>query len=97
MVQLLMKELFSREDGGGTVPPRWKGRVLGENDTEKGFAGFAALEHIAEFSDGKGPVQLSVMGCEEFDAGRIDGMRRSQMWDVLSVCQHHVISWTPWG
>ena len=88
MVQLLMKEpcampSFEKME---EVLSRHVGKVefFGENNAEKGFAGFAALEHISKFSDGEGPVQLSVMGCEEFDAGRIDEMRRSQMWDVLA-------------
>lgn len=103
MVQLLMKEpcampSFEKME---EVLSRHVGKVefFGENNAEKGFAGFAALEHISKFSDGEGPVQLSVMGCEEFDAGRIDEMRRSQMWDVLadrdrilSECKYAVLA-----
>ena len=33
---------------------------------DKKMAGFAALDHIAEFQDGKCPVQLMVMGCDKF-------------------------------
>ena len=35
---------------------------------DKKTAGFAALEHIAEFKDGKCPVQLMVMKCDKFMA-----------------------------
>ena len=66
-----MEEVLSRHVG--------MVEFFGTNDAEKGFAGFAALEHMAKFSDGEGPVQLSVMGCKEFDAGRIDEMRRRQL------------------
>ena len=31
---------------------------------DKKMAGFAALDHIAEFQDGKCPVQLMVMKCD---------------------------------
>ena len=31
------------------------------------MAGFAALDHIAEYQDGKCPVQLMIMGCNTFD------------------------------
>ena len=33
---------------------------------DKKTAGFAALEHMAEFKDVKAPVQLMVMGCSKF-------------------------------
>ena len=35
---------------------------------DKKMAGFATLEHIAEFQDGKCPVQLMVMKCDKFKA-----------------------------
>jgi len=103
MVQLLMKERCA-------LPPVERmtevlsshvGAVefFGDKDPNKGFAGFAALEHIAKFQDGQGPVQLSIMGCDDFDAGRIDEMERSQMWDVLdqrerilSECKYAVLA-----
>lgn len=103
MVQLLMKEPcpmppFERME---EVLSRRLGKVefFGKNDAGKGFAGFAALEHVAKFQDAQAPVQLSIMACEEFDAGRIDEMRRSQMWDVLadrdrilSECKYTVLA-----
>ena len=33
---------------------------------DKKMVGFAALDHIAEFQDGKCPVQLMVMKCDRF-------------------------------
>ena len=33
---------------------------------DKQMTGFAAQEHIAEFKDGKCPVQLMVMKCDRF-------------------------------
>lgn len=103
MVQLLMREPCTMPsfEEMEEVLCRHVGKVefFGKHDAEKGFAGFAVLEHIAKFSDGEGPVQLSIMGCEEFDAGRIDEMRRSQMWDVLadrdrilSECKYAVLA-----
>lgn len=103
MVQLLMKEPCAMPSVERMVEvlSRHVGKVelFGEDSAEKGFAGFAALKHISKFSDGEGPVQLSIMGCEEFDAGRIDEMRRSQMWDVLadrdrilSECKYAVLA-----
>ena len=63
------------------------------------LAGFAALDHVAEFSDGKVPVLLMLPRCTEFDGRRIDGFTRSQMWDcqgcrdeILDDCRFSVIS-----
>lgn len=39
---------------------------------DKKMAGFAALDHIAEFQDGKCPVQLMVMGCDKFKGKGFD-------------------------
>ena len=44
-------------------------------------AGFAARGHIAEFKDGKCPVQLMVMGCSSFKGKGFDPFLLSQMWD----------------
>lgn len=60
-------------------------------------AGFAALEHIAEFKDGKAPVQLMVMGCSEFKGKGFDAFLMSQMWDcqeererIFRECRYQV-------
>ncbi len=61
------------------------------------MAGFAAKEHIAEFEDGKVPVQLLVTECIEFESNKIDAFTRSQMWDckdsdkVLNECTYQVV------
>ena len=48
---------------------------------DKQMAGFAAQEHIAEFKDGKCPVQLMVMKCDRFKGKGFDAFLMSQMWD----------------
>ena len=53
---------------------------------DKKMAGFAAQEHIAEFKDGKCPVQLMVMKCDKFKGKGFDAFLMSQMWD----CQEAV-------
>lgn len=60
-------------------------------------AGFAALGHIAEFKDGKAPVQLMVMGCTHFEGKGFDAFLLSQMWDcaedrdrIFRECQYQV-------
>lgn len=62
-------------------------------------AGFAALEHIAEFKDGKAPVQLMVTGCTNFKGEGFDPFLISQMWDcqedrerILRECQYQVLA-----
>lgn len=62
-------------------------------------AGFAARDYEAQFQDGKVPVQLMISECDEFQADRIDDMKRSQMWDckeerdrILSECKYHVLA-----
>ncbi len=48
---------------------------------DKKTAGFAAQNHIAEFKDAKAPVQLMVMGCDQFKGKGFDAFLMSQMWD----------------
>ena len=48
---------------------------------DKQMTGFAAQEHIAEFKDGKCPVQLMVMKCDRFKGKGFDAFLMSQMWD----------------
>ncbi len=66
---------------------------------DKKTAGFAALDHIAEFKDGKTPVQLMVMGCNRFEGKGFDAFLMSQMWDcmedrerIFCECQYQVIA-----
>lgn len=63
------------------------------------LAGFGALEHIAEFKDGKAPVQLMVMSCCSFEGEGFDAFLKSQMWDcqedrdrIFQECQHQVVA-----
>lgn len=87
MVQLLMKEpcAIPPKEQMAEVLSRYLGKVeaFGGEEPEREFAGFAALEHIVEFEDGKKPVLLSVMGCQSFQADQIDEMKRNQMWDRM--------------
>ena len=60
---------------------------------------FAAMDHIAKFSNGEGPVQVSLMPCDTFHPEKIDEMARSQMWDcledrdrILSECKYCVFA-----
>ena len=62
-------------------------------------AGFAALEHIAEFKDGKAPVQIMVMGCCDLKGEGFDAFLMSQMWDcqedrerIFCECQYQVVA-----
>ena len=57
---------------------------------DKKMAGFAALDHIAEFQDGKCPVQLMVMGCDKFKGKGFDAFLMSQMWDCRDYLQHEL-------
>lgn len=73
--------------------------TFSEQKEEKGFFCFAAMEYIAKFSNGEVPVQLSILGCDPFDADKIDEMQRSQMWDcqadrdrILTECKYAVLA-----
>ncbi len=105
MVQLLMKnpcplpprekmaELLSRHIG--------KVEAIGSSAEpgKKACASFAALDHMVEFKDGKGPVMFSVIDCDPFRPETIDELRRSQMWScqphrdrILSECKYAVFA-----
>ena len=63
------------------------------------MAGFAALGHIAEFQDGKCPVQLMVMKCDKFKGKGFDAFLMSQMWDcqedrerIFRECRYQVVA-----
>ena len=91
MVQLLMKECCEAPSVQhmAEVLTRHIGRVEAAEPDEKvaetmqRVTLFAAMDHIAHFKNGQGPVQVSIMPCESFHPEKIDEMRRSQMWDVL--------------
>ena len=66
---------------------------------DKKMAGFAALDHIAEFQDGKCPVQLMVMKCDRFKGKGFDAFLMSQMWDcqedrdrIFRECRYQVVA-----
>ena len=66
---------------------------------DKKMAGFAAQEHIAEFKDGKCPVQLMVMKCDKFKGKGFDAFLMSQMWDcqedrerIFRECRYQVVA-----
>ena len=107
MVQLLMKEKCEMPSTQriAEVLERHIGRVEAAEPQEKtakamnGIALFAAMDHIAKFSDGQGPVQVSIMPCDTFHPETIDEMKRSQMWDcledrdrILSECKYCVFA-----
>lgn len=63
------------------------------------LAGFAALEHMAEFQDGASPVQLFLMECSSFEGKSFDAFLKSQMWDcqndrdrIFEECQYQVMA-----
>ena len=66
---------------------------------DKKMAGFAALDHTAEFQDGKCPVQLMVMKCDKFKGKGFDAFLMSQMWDcqedrerIFQECRYQVVA-----
>lgn len=66
---------------------------------DKKMAGFAASEHIAEFKDGKAPVQLMITCCNSFKGEDLDPFLIGQMWDciedrdrILKECQYQVVA-----
>ncbi|MDE7030622.1 MAG: DUF4261 domain-containing protein [Lachnospiraceae bacterium] len=62
-------------------------------------AGFAPESYKVEFKQGTIPPQLMITGCTERNAGLIDAMTVSQMWDcqedrerILEECQYQVLA-----
>lgn len=60
---------------------------------------FAALDHTAQFKEGRLPVQLSILGCEPFQGRNIGKDKRAQMWDcqgerdrLLEECRYAVLA-----
>lgn len=107
MVQLLMKEKCETPsiERMTEVMERYIGKVeVGQPlkqtaDAMKNITLFAAMDHIAKFSNGQSPVQVSVMPCDTFHPEKIDEMKRSQMWDclqdrdrILSECKYCIFA-----
>ena len=100
LIQMLFQEPVPMPDKAemSAVIQRHVGTVECFCHDEK-TAGFAALEHIAEFQDGKSPVQLMVMGCIPFEGNGFDAFLMSQMWDcredrdrIFRECQYQVVA-----
>ncbi|HIW36459.1 MAG TPA: DUF4261 domain-containing protein [Candidatus Treponema faecavium] len=82
MIQLLFKEKIPMPDKKKMTAVMEK--HIGPAECfchDQKTAGFAVLEHIAEFKDAKAPVQLMVMGCSSFKGKGFDSFLLSQMWD----------------
>ncbi len=82
LIQMLFKEPVEMPDKGKMTAVMEK--HIGSAECfcyDKKMAGFAAQEHIAEFQDGKCPVQLMVMKCDKFKGKGFDAFLLSQMWD----------------
>lgn len=101
MMQLLMKDpcKMPPEEHMTEVLTKHLGKMEAAVGSRGVSAGYAAMDYIAEFKDGKLPVQLMIGECDEFLADRIDEMKRSQMWDcreerdrILSECKYHVLA-----
>lgn len=100
LIQMLFKEPAAMPDKAEmtVVMERHIGPVECFCHDEK-TAGFAALEHIAEFKDGKAPVQLMVMGSSDFKGEGFDAFLMSQMWDcqedrerIFRECRYQVVA-----
>lgn len=100
LIQMLFKEPASMPEKAemSAVMERHLGKVECFCHNEK-MAGFAALDHIAEFKDGKSPVQLMVMGCTSFEGKGFDAFLMSQMWDcredrerIFQECRYQVVA-----
>ena len=82
LIQMLFKEPVDMPDKEKMTAVM--GKHIGSAECfcyDKKMAGFAALDHIAEFQDGKCPVQLMVMKCDKFKGKGFDAFLLSQMWD----------------
>lgn len=103
MVKLLMKEqcTMPTTERIREVLSQHLGKIEGfeESSKEKGFYSGFAMDYHSKFSDREVPVQLSILGCDPFDADKIDDMQRSQMWDcqedrdrILTECKYAVLA-----
>ena len=100
LIQMLFKEPVAMPDKETMTAVM--GKHFGSAECfcyDKKMAGFAALDHIAEFQDGKCPVQLMVMKCDKFKGKGFDAFLMSQMWDcqdererIFTECRYQVIA-----
>lgn len=100
LIQMMFKEPVAMPEKAemNAVMERHIGPVECFCHSEK-MAGFATLEHIAEFKDGKTPAQLMVMGCSRFEGDGFDAFLLSQMWDcqedrerIFQECQYQIVA-----
>ena len=100
LIQMLFKEPVDMPDKEKMTAVM--GKHIGSAECfcyDKKMAGFAALDHIAEFQDGKCPVQLMVMKCDKFKGKGFDEFLLSQMWDcqedrdrIFRECRYQVVA-----
>ncbi len=100
LIQMLFKEPVPMPDKEKMTAVM--GKHIGVTECfcyDKKMAGFAALDHIAEFKDGKCPVQLMVMKCDKFKGKGFDAFLLSQMWDcqedrerIFRECRYQVVA-----
>ena len=100
LIQMLFKEPVDMPDKEKMTAVM--GKHIGSAECfcyDKKMAGFAAQEHIAEFKDGKCPVQLMVMKCDKFKGKGFDAFLLSQMWDcqedrerIFRECRYQVVA-----
>ncbi len=99
LIQMLFREPvpMPEKEAMAAALERHVGKVEAFCHDEK-TAGFAALEHVAEFRDGKAPVQLMVMGCTRFEGRGFDAFLMSQMWDckedrerIFQECRYQAV------
>ena len=100
LIQMLFKEPVPMPDKEKMTAVM--GKHIGATECfcyDKKMAGFAALDHIAEFQDGKCPVQLMVMKCDKFKGKGFDAFLLSQMWDcqedrerIFRECRYQVVA-----
>ncbi len=86
LIQMLFKEPVSMPDKEKMIAVME--RHVGPVECfchDKKTAGFAALDHIAEFQDGKCPVQLMVMKCDKFKGKGFDEFLLSRRYQVVAT------------
>lgn len=100
VIQILFKEPVEMPDKAhiASVMEKHIGSVDCFCHDEK-MAGFASLEHMAEFKDGSAPVQLMIIGCHDFKGNGFDAFHMSQMWDcqqdkdrIFKECQYQIVA-----
>ncbi len=62
------------------------------------LTGIMVKKYVAEFKEGKMPIQVLSTGCAEIKESKIDQMARTQMWncpqsdDIIEKCKYQVIA-----